>query len=68
MAKNCNWLYQSSFLKSQSKHLDNGLSQGVIFHDAIMKDPKQKANLAEMLFQLSKTTDPNVKLKDVKIH
>ncbi len=55
-----------AFLKSQSKHLDNGLSQGVIFHDAIMKDPKQKANLAEMLFQLSKTTDPNVKLKDVK--
>tara|TARA_B100001939_G_scaffold256904_1_gene223839 strand:+ start:1177 stop:3195 length:2019 start_codon:yes stop_codon:yes gene_type:complete len=55
-----------AFLKSQAKHIDNGLSQGVIFHDAIMKDPKQKANLTQMLFELTKTKDPNVKLKDVK--
>jgi len=55
-----------AFLKSQAKHIDNGLSQGVIFHDAIMKDPKQKANLTQMLFELTKTKDPSVKLKDVK--
>ena len=55
-----------AFLKSQAKHIDNGLSQGVIFHDALMKDPKQKANLTQMLFELSKTKDATVKLKDVK--
>ena len=56
----------NAFIKSQSKHIDKGLSQGVIFHDAIMKDPKQKANLTQMLFELAKQTDSNVKLTDVK--
>tara|TARA_B100001248_G_scaffold66178_1_gene46357 strand:+ start:4978 stop:7002 length:2025 start_codon:yes stop_codon:yes gene_type:complete len=56
----------NAFIKSQSKHLDRGLSQGIIFHDAIMKDPRQKANLAQMLFELSKRKDPSVKLADVK--
>ena len=55
-----------AFLKSQAKHIDNGLSQGVIFHDALMKDPKQKANLVQMMYELSKTKDATVKLKDVK--
>ena len=56
----------NAFIKSQSKHIDKGLSQGIIFHDAIMKDPKQKANLTQMLFELAKQTDSNVKLTDVK--
>ena len=46
--------------------MNKGLSQGVIFHDAIMKDPKQKANLTQMMFELAKQTDSNVKLSDVK--
>tara|TARA_A100000171_G_scaffold964_2_gene1162 strand:+ start:4339 stop:6360 length:2022 start_codon:yes stop_codon:yes gene_type:complete len=56
----------NAFIKSQSKHIDKGLSQGVIFHDAIMKDPKQKANLTQMLFELAKSKDSGVKLVDVK--
>ena len=56
----------NAFIKSQSKHIDKGLSQGVIFHDAIMKDPKQKANLTQMLFELAKSKDSGVKLTDVK--
>lgn len=56
----------NAFLKSQAKHIDKGLSQGIIFHDALMKDPKQKANLTQMLFELAKSKEPNVKLADVK--
>ena len=47
--------FNRAFLNSQAKHLDNGLSGGVLFHDAIMKHPKQKANFVEMLYQLAKT-------------
>tara|TARA_Y100001963_G_scaffold80434_1_gene111596 strand:+ start:999 stop:3032 length:2034 start_codon:yes stop_codon:yes gene_type:complete len=58
--------FNRAFLNSQAKHLDNGLSGGVLFHDAIMKHPKQKANFVEMLYQLAKTKNKNIKKSDVE--
>ena len=58
--------FNKAFLNSQAKHIDNGLSGGVILHDAIMKHPKQKANFVEMLYQLAKTKDKSVKKIDVE--
>jgi hypothetical protein len=58
--------FNKAFLNSQAKHIDNGLSGGVILHDAIMKHPQQKANLVEMMYQLVKTKDKSVKKIDVE--
>ena len=58
--------FNQAFLKSQSKHIDNGLSGGVILHDALMKNPKQKANFVEMLYQLSLTKNKSIKKIDVE--
>ena len=58
--------FNKAFLNSQAKHIDNGLSGGVILHDAIMKHPKQKANFVEMLYRLAKTKDKSVKKIDVE--
>ena len=58
--------FNKAFLNSQAKHIDNGLSGGVILHDAIMKHPQQKANLVEMMYQLAKTKDKSVKKIDVE--
>ena len=58
--------FNEAFLKSQAKHIDNGLSGGVILHDSLMKHPTQKANLVEMMYQLAKTKDKSVKKIDVE--
>ena len=58
--------FNEAFLKSQAKHIDNGLSGGVILHDALMKHPTQKANFVEMMYQLAKTKDKSVKKIDVE--
>ena len=58
--------FNRAFLNSQAKHLDNGLSGGVLMHDAIMKHPKQKANFVEIMYQLAKTKNKNIKKSDVE--
>ena len=58
--------FNKAFLNSQAKHIDNGLSGGVILHDAIMKHPQQKANFVEMMYQLAKTKDKSVKKINVE--
>ena len=58
--------FNKAFLNSQAKHLDNGLSGGVILHDALMKHPKQKANFVEIMYQLAKTKNKNIKKSDVE--
>ena len=57
--------FQEAFLKSQSKNINGGFSQGTILHNALMSDPKKKANFTQMLFELSKVKNPNIKIKDV---
>ena len=58
--------FNEAFLKSQAKHIDNGLSGGGILHDALMKHPTQKANFVEMMYQLAKTKDKSVKKINVE--
>ena len=38
-----------------------------ICHDALMKDPKQKANLVQMMYQLSKTKVEEGKIIEGKV-
>lgn len=57
--------FNEAFLKSQSKNINGGFSQGTILYNALMTDPKKKANFAQMLFEIAKTKDPSIKLKNV---
>ena len=57
--------FNEAFLKSQSKNINGGFSQGTILYNALMTDPKKKANFSQMLFEIAKTKDPSIKLKNV---
>ncbi len=57
--------FNEAFLKSQSKNINGGFSQGTILYNALMNDPKKKANFTQMLFEIAKTKDPSIKLKNV---
>lgn len=39
---------------------------GVIFYDSIMKNQTTKENFSQMLFELAKTKNPKIKLKDIE--
>ena len=45
--------------------MEKGKRIGMIFHDSIMKNPRQKDNFVEILFQVAKNKDKNVKRADI---
>lgn len=57
--------FSTQFNKAAIDGAEKGKRIGIIFHDAIMKNAKQKDNFVEILFQVAKNQDKNVKRADI---
>lgn len=57
--------FSMAFNRSAIEGIEKGKRIGVIFHDTIMKNPKQKDNFVEVLFQLAKKQNPNIKRDEI---
>jgi len=58
--------FQSKFNIAAADSVKDGLNTGTIFYNSIMKNEQTKSNFTEMLFQLAKSKDKNVKYKDIE--
>ena len=57
--------FSTQFNKAAIDGMEKGKRIGMIFHDSIMKNPRQKDNFVEILFQVAKNKDKNVKRADI---
>ena len=57
--------FSTQFNKAAIDGAERGKRVGLIFHDAIMKNPRQKDNFVEILFQVAKNNNANVKRVDI---
>ena len=58
--------FNSKFIVAGSDGMKEGINTGVIFYNSIMKNEATKGNFTEMLYQLAKTKNANVKYKDIE--
>ena len=58
--------FNSKFIVAASDGMKEGINTGVIFYNSIMKNEATKGNFTEMLYQLAKTKNANVKYKDIE--
>ena len=58
--------FNSAFNKAAIDNMNRGLNTGNNFYNAILKTPRNKENFTEVIFQLAKKTDKNVKRSDIK--
>jgi hypothetical protein len=58
--------FNSAFNKAAIDNMNRGLNTGNNFYNAILKTPRNKENFTEVIFQLAKQTDKNVKRADIK--
>lgn len=57
--------FSNMFNKAAIDGLEKGKRIGMIFHDSIMKNPRQKDNFVEILFQVAKNNNKNVNRADI---
>lgn len=57
--------FSNMFNKAAIDGAERGKRIGLIFHDSIMKNPRQKDNFVEILFQVAKNNNSNVKRNDI---
>jgi len=58
--------FNSKFIVAGSDGMKEGINTGVIFYNSIMKNEATKGNFTEMMYQLAKTKNANVKYKDIE--
>jgi len=58
--------FNSKFIIAGSDGMKEGVNTGIIFYNSIMKNEASKGNFTEMLYQLAKTKNANVKYKDIE--
>ena len=58
--------FNSKFNLAASERINKGLNAGTIMFDSIMKNQQTKTNFTEMMFQLAKTKNKNVKYNDIE--
>tara|TARA_X000001388_G_C2231091_1_gene123175 strand:+ start:1244 stop:3271 length:2028 start_codon:yes stop_codon:yes gene_type:complete len=58
--------FNSAFNKAAIDNMNRGLNTGNNFYNAILKTSRNKENFTEVMFQLAKQTDKNVKRADIK--
>ena len=58
--------FNQRFVIAAADGYKDGAKMGVIFHNAIMKNQTTKENFTQMLFELAKNKNPNIKLKDIE--
>ena len=58
--------FNSAFDRAAIDNMNKGLNIGNNFYNAILKTPRNKENFTEVIFQLAKQTDKNVKRADIK--
>ena len=58
--------FNQRFITSAADRYKDGANMGVIFYDSIMKNQTTKENFSQMLFELAKTKNPKIKLKDIE--
>ena len=57
--------FEENFLKASADNINKGVNTGIILHKAILANSRQRANFAEMLYQIAKTRNPKVSKKDI---
>lgn len=57
--------FATQFNKAAIDGAEKGKRIGIIFHDSIMKNPRQKDNFVEILFQVAKNKNKDVARKDI---
>lgn len=57
--------FEENFLKASADNINKGVNTGIILHKAILGNSRQRANFAEMLYQIAKTRNPNVMKSDI---
>jgi hypothetical protein len=57
--------FEENFLKASADNINKGVNTGIILHKAILENSRQRANFAEMLYQIAKTRDPKVMKSDI---
>ena len=58
--------FQSKFNLAAADGMKNGINTGTIFYNSIMKNEQTKSNFTQMLFELAKTKNKNVKYSDIE--
>ena len=58
--------FNQRFVIAAADGYKDGAKMGTIFHNAIMKNETTKQNFTQMLFELAKNKNPNIKLKDIE--
>jgi len=58
--------FNNAFNKAAIDNMNRGLNTGNNFYNAILKTPRNKENFTEVMYQLSLTTNKNVKKSDVQ--
>tara|TARA_R110002020_G_C16271165_1_gene771127 strand:+ start:161 stop:2209 length:2049 start_codon:yes stop_codon:yes gene_type:complete len=58
--------FNQRFITSAADRYKDGANMGVIFYDSIMKNQTTRENFSQMLFELAKTKNPKIKLKDIE--
>ena len=57
--------FEENFLKASADNINKGVNTGIVLHKAILGNSRQRANFAEMLYQLAKTRNPKVNKSDI---
>jgi hypothetical protein len=58
--------FQSKFNIAAADGMKDGINTGTIFYNSIMKNEQTKSNFTQMLFELAKTKNKNVKYSDIE--